>query len=136
MARAADVPEAVVPMRTAGGELRVRQVTGTRSSLILARRTPGYASEPHRHACEQLNYVLSGRISIYVEDEEFALEAGDFLRIPDNVVHHAKNRSDGDCELLEVHAPALELAGPEALVALLAEDERGRSIPSVPNEWV
>jgi mannose-6-phosphate isomerase-like protein (cupin superfamily) len=105
-----------------GGKLSTKAVFGKTLGLFIAERAAGYHSDPHVHACEQLNYVDEGEIWIFVEDEGYHLEAGDFLRVPALAVHWAWNRGDGSCRLFEAHAPALAEGVPEA-VSLLADDE-------------
>ncbi len=126
------VPEDVVEMKTSGGELRTKQVTGTASSMTVATRTSGYHSQPHFHDCEQINYVVAGEIWVFVEDRAFVLRPGDFLRIPPSAMHWAWNRSEDDVQLIELHTPGLLLDGvsPVALV----EDSETPGTP-VPSSW-
>ena len=131
-AAAETVPEEVVEMKTSGGQLRTKQVTGSDSSLTIATRTPGYHSQPHFHDCEQINYVTAGEIWVFVEDRAFHLRPGDFLRIPPSAMHWAWNRSDQDVELIELHTPGLLLDG-VIPVALLDESEVAREL--VPSGW-
>jgi len=72
-AASATVSEDVVKMKTSGGELRTKQVTGTNSSMTIATRTPGYHSQPHFHDCEQINFVTRGEIWVFVEYQAFVL---------------------------------------------------------------
>ena len=135
-ARGQDVPDAAVAMQVSGGQLSTKQIVGLDSSLMIARRSPGYHSKPHVHESEQLNYVLSGEIYIFTEDQAFHLQEGDFLRIPPNVVHWAWNRSDRDCELIESHAPPLEILPREQATVLLGESEDAAHIRWRPNIFV
>lgn len=132
-AASATVSEDVVKMKTSGGELRTKQVTGTNSSMTIATRTPGYHSQPHFHDCEQINFVTRGEIWVFVEYQAFVLRKGDFLRIPPSAMHWAWNQSsDEDVELIELHTPGLLLDGvsPVALV----EDSETPGTP-VPSGW-
>jgi len=129
-APASEVKEAVVAMKVAGGELRTKQVLGQHSSLTIASRTPGYHSEPHKHDCEQLNYVQAGEMWVFVEDTAFHLRTGDFLRIPADAVHWAWNRGDIECKLVEVHTPGLILDGVEATSLVNAEESTSEPVPS------
>jgi mannose-6-phosphate isomerase-like protein (cupin superfamily) len=131
-ATAAAVPEDVVEMKTSGGELRTKQVTGTHSSMTVATRTSGYHSQPHFHDCEQINYVTAGSIWVFIQDRAFHLRRGDFLRIPPSAMHWAWNRSEENVELIELHTPGLLLDGvsPVALV----EDSEMPGTP-VPSGW-
>ncbi|MGC4954193.1 cupin domain-containing protein [Actinomadura citrea] len=131
-AEASQVSEQVVEMKVAGGELRTKQVLGQSSSMMIATRSGGYHSEPHAHDCEQLNYVQSGEIWVFIEDTAYHLRAGDFLRIPPNAVHWAWNRSDASCELIEMHTPGLALDGIDA-PRLVADGEPYEDV--VPSRW-
>lgn len=140
LARADDVPESRVAMRTqdaaAPGALFTKQVFGLSSSMMIARRSAGYHSQPHVHDCEQLNYIADGSITIYIGDEAYDLGTGDFLRVPPNEVHYAWNRSDADCLLFEVHTPGLDILPADAVVELLADGESRDAIVKVPNLWL
>ncbi|MER7542894.1 cupin domain-containing protein [Actinomadura sp.] len=131
-AEASQVNEQVVEMKVAGGELRTKQVLGQNSSMMIAARSGGYHSEPHAHDCEQLNYVQSGEIWVFIEDTAYHLRTGDFLRIPPNAVHWAWNRSDASCELIEMHTPGLILDGIDA-PRLVADGETCTA--PVPSRW-
>lgn len=132
---AEQVPETIVQMKVSDGELSTKQVFGQHSSLMIASRSSGYHSLPHRHACEQINYVQAGEVWVFIEDTAYHLRVGDFLRIPPRAVHWAWNRSTEPCELIEVHSPGLLLPGHEDAPVLLAENE-GILSSKVPNEWV
>lgn len=136
LARADEVPDATVAMKTFGdGGLSTKQVFGTSVSLMLARRTAGYHSKPHIHNCEQLNYLLEGEMWIFVEDDAFRLRQGDFLRVPTLKVHWAWNRSDEDCVLIEAHSPGLDLLPRDKTVDLLDPKEPNEEIIRVPQLW-
>ena len=107
---------------SAGEKLSTKAVFGRSLGLFIAERAPDYHSEPHVHACEQLNYVDEGEIWIFVEDEAYHLREGDFLRVPALAVHWAWNRGEESCRLFEAHDPALA-EGVEGAVSLLGTDE-------------
>lgn len=131
-ASADDVREQVVSMRVSGGELRTKQVLGQNCSFTVASRSPGYHSEPHTHDCEQLNYVQRGEIWVFVDQAAFHLAPGDFLRVPPGAVHWAWNRSESDCELIEMHTPGLVLDGIDA--PRLVDEGEPVTAP-VPSRW-
>lgn len=87
------------------GELLTQRVYGNYAQMLYARRSPNYHSRPHVHDCEQLNWVAEGEIWMFVEEEGYLLQTGDFMRVPRNLVHWAWNRADVDCVLIETHAP-------------------------------
>ncbi|MEU6646656.1 cupin domain-containing protein [Saccharomonospora sp. NPDC046836] len=100
------VPDAVAAV--GDSTLRTRAVYGNSSSLMIATRPAGYHSEPHTHACEQLNWLKDGELWIFIGDRAFQLKAGDFLRIPAGEVHWAWNKSELPCTVVEVHTPGMQ----------------------------
>lgn len=104
--KAGDVPSGTIDMETTS--FTTELVHGERASLMVATRPPGYHSKPHTHECEQLNYLQSGSLWIFIEKEAYLLEPGDYLRIPDSAIHWSWNRGQSACILIEVHAPGLQ----------------------------
>jgi mannose-6-phosphate isomerase-like protein (cupin superfamily) len=82
-------------------------VYGNSASLMIAARPAGYHSRPHYHDCEQLNWLQSGELWVFIEDRAFHLKVGDFLRIPAGERHWSWNKSNAACTLIEVHSPGL-----------------------------
>lgn len=124
----ADVPKRRSrPSTTPDSEFKTTQrVYGLETSLLFADRDPGYHTHPHRHDCEQFNYILSGEIWFFVEDKAYRCTAGDIMRIPRDKVHWAWVRADENCTVIESHSPPLPGNTPEnreVSVALLADDE-------------
>ena len=94
--------------KLAGGHLSTYHVFGVDSSMMLATRSPGYHSKPHIHAAEQLNYVLEGQMTVFIEDKVFHLQESDFLRIPSDTIHWAWVTGDRPCPMLQSFAPVHE----------------------------
>lgn len=42
---------------------------------------------PHKHPHEQITYVASGSIKLFIEDEEFVLNEGDVFKVESNLNH-------------------------------------------------
>jgi quercetin dioxygenase-like cupin family protein len=103
--------------------MSTKMVYGNECNMMLATRAPGYHSNPHRHDCEQINYVLHGEVWVFLENDAFLMKKGDFSRIPRNALHWAWNRGDKDCVLIEVHAPACDPVTRKNAVGLYAEGE-------------
>ena len=122
-----DVPKRRArPSTTPDGEFKVVQrVYGLETSLLIADRDPGYHTNPHRHDCEQMNYILSGEIWFFVEGQSWRCRKGDIMRIPRNTLHWAWVRSKEGCSVLETHSPPLPGNGVarESAVPLLADNE-------------
>lgn len=105
-ASAGSVEEQTADMGTTSFTTKV--VYGNSASLMIATRPSGYHSAPHRHDCEQLNWLQSGELWVFIDEAAYHLRAGDFLRIPAGEVHWSWNRSDTTpCTLIEVHSPGL-----------------------------
>lgn len=116
-----------------GGLLTSQQVIGAESSVMMASRDPGYHSRPHRHDCEQLNYVTEGEGWIFSGDEGFLFRQGDFFRIPRGEFHWSWNRGSEPFGLIEFHTPGLDIREEDERLYLLRDDESER-YPLVVNE--
>ncbi len=123
-AKGADVKEGENVLQIRGGSMSTKMVYGNDCNLMVATRAPGYHSNPHKHDCEQLNYVMSGEVWVFVDNDAFLMKAGDFSRIPRNALHWAWNRGTEDCVLLEVHAPACDPLVRKNALGLYAEGEK------------
>lgn len=121
-------------MRDAGGLFSLF-VHGHQSNLLVATRPAGYHSKPHVHDCEQLNYLASGRLWIFVRDEAYLLKPGDLMRVPANEPHWAWNDGDEECALIEAHSPVLDASLKDHSVALYPAD-RGQTYSEVHNYFV
>ncbi len=53
----------------------------------------------HRHG-DAIKYYLEGKAVEYIGDEEYEVEAGDFIHIPANVMHGTQNPFDEPCVIL------------------------------------
>ena len=122
-AKAQDVLEGENVLQVRGGSMSTKMVYGNDCNMMVATRAPGYHSNPHRHNCEQINYVLSGEVWVFLENDAFLMKEGDFSRIPRNALHWAWNRSEEDCVLIEVHAPACDPAVRKNAYGLYADGE-------------
>jgi quercetin dioxygenase-like cupin family protein len=136
-----------LPVRTAapssaankGVFMSTQRVYGMDTSIMFAERGPGYHTRPHRHECEQMNYVMSGEIWFFVEDEGYLCKQGDLMRIPRGKVHWAYNCANGNAVVLESHTPPLIGNHAEArstAVPLLGDDERLEDVKYVVNEVI
>ena len=110
-------------LKVRGGSMSTKMVYGNDCNLMVAVRAPGYHSNPHRHDCEQINYVIAGEVWVFLEDTAFLMTKGDFSRIPRNALHWAWNRGNEDCVLVEVHAPACDPLIRKNACGLFAEGE-------------
>lgn len=134
-----DVPvAALIPKRLLkGGSVGAQIVYGEDSSLMIATREPGYHSTPHRHAAEQMNYVLAGELFIFIANDGFLARKGDFFRIPRNAIHWSWVTGRTRCTLLEVHTPPLigKPINAAETVGLFARGEGKSRVRKIPSEW-
>lgn len=131
-----EVPIHSVDMQ--GSVFQTRFVYGTQGSLMIATRPGGYHSRPHRHDCEQLNYLQDGVLWVFVEQGAYELGPGDFLRVPPSAVHWSWNKSESPSTLIQVHCPGLQddpLIQPAA-VPLFEDDEPPTVSGSPRNEFI
>ncbi|MFM2483491.1 cupin domain-containing protein [Celerinatantimonas yamalensis] len=59
----------------------------------------------HSHPVEQMGYVLSGKASLFIEDQEYSLKVGDAYYIPGGARHGFNVNSEEGLELIEVYTP-------------------------------
>lgn len=109
---------------------------GQNASVIIASRDAGYHSKPHRHAAEQINYLLSGEAWVFIEQEGFLMKPGDILRIPADTVHWAWVRGASEASVVEVHTPPLTADYAEGRVSLLTTAVEEGRVQHVGNQWV
>ena len=84
----------------------VKSVTGEASQLCIMKLEPGEKTD-HVHPHEQIGYVLSGKVEIFVEDEKKTLGPGEGYYIPSNV-RHGFAVGDAPVEYLEIFCPPKE----------------------------
>jgi quercetin dioxygenase-like cupin family protein len=93
---AEEVAEGVYLSDLAGGE---------RTSMMYWRIEPGATLPSHRHHNEQIGYVIDGRLTAIVEDEEHMLEPGDSYMFSSEEFHGAENRGDESAVGIGVLSP-------------------------------
>lgn len=119
------------------GAITAQVAHGEECSIILATRSPGYHSIPHRHDAEQINYVISGEAWLFVEDQGFFGGPGSVSRIPKNAVHWAWVTGDEPLTVLEIHTPPLTGDGKvvNGRVSLCASPEEEERVRHIQTEW-
>lgn len=127
------VPKAML----AAGSITAQVAHGRDCSIILATRSPGYHSKPHKHAAEQINYVLSGSAWLFVEDHGFHGGAGSVSRIPADAVHWAWVTGNEPLVVLEIHTPPLTGDDPviAGRVSMCLTDEEEAAVQHIRTEW-
>jgi quercetin dioxygenase-like cupin family protein len=66
---------------------------------------PGQANPRHSHTtCEEVLYLLRGRLRHTMGDESAILEAGDTLTVAAGVAHHAVNVGEENAEMIVAYS--------------------------------
>ena len=66
---------------------------------------PGKSNPRHGHAnCEEVLYLLSGRLDHTVGDEHVILGPGDTITVPAGVYHNAVNIGEDDADMIVVYS--------------------------------
>ena len=65
--------------------------------------SPGHYYPPHSHGCHEIIVGIEGRIDFQAEGQEFPVEAGEVLYLPEGTVHTARVAPEG-CEYLIGHS--------------------------------
>lgn len=83
-----------MPLETVKPGLDRRLITGERMMLAHIYLKQGSIVPKHHHDNEQLTYVLSGILRLWLEEDEgqetvYDVHAGEVLHIPSNVPHRA-----------------------------------------------
>ncbi|NOZ66355.1 MAG: cupin domain-containing protein [Alphaproteobacteria bacterium] len=66
---------------------------------------PGMAVNPHSHPCEQVVFIVSGRIRFNIDGEEIEAGPGSLIRIPPNVPHFGEPIGDEPVMNLDIFSP-------------------------------
>jgi quercetin dioxygenase-like cupin family protein len=69
---------------------------------------PGKASQTHRHNfSETVLYLISGKATVFVDDQPHAVKQGDRLLIRKAEFHSVATSADSGCEFLSVQTPPI-----------------------------
>jgi type 1 glutamine amidotransferase len=93
---------------------------GNADGLVLGRVTikAGKFNPRHRHPkCEEVLYMLKGRIVHSLGSESYTLLAGDTITIPAGVFHDARCISDEDADMIVVYSEGIRLFEKESDVS-------------------
>jgi mannose-6-phosphate isomerase-like protein (cupin superfamily) len=77
-----------------------------RYSLAHAVVRPGKVSLPHRLASSEVYYILEGRGTMYIDDEQAEVGPGQTVYIPPHAVQSIRNSGDTDLKFLCIVDPA------------------------------
>jgi len=84
----------------------LKHITGERSQLCLIRLDPGETTD-HSHPQEQIGYILSGQVEVFIGEERKILGPGEGYHIPGGV-RHGFRVGDAPVEYIEIFAPPKE----------------------------
>lgn len=130
--RAEDVPTDVIGGDVYKAGTRSAQVVySPNASIMVTTRSPGYHSRASAHEGDELDYVLSGEMWLFIGETGFKVKAGDFVRIPGGAMHWARVISDQPCTMIHVHTPPF-VGNPGAqdkAVAMITEAEKAKGFP-------
>ena len=87
------------------GSRSAQVVYSPQASIMVTTRHPGYHSRASCHEGDELDYVVSGEMWLFVGDTGFKVKAGDFVRVPDGEVHWARVTGGTPCTMIHVHTP-------------------------------
>jgi len=97
--------------KTAIGNLRSRYLAKTSGLMIVVTDLndgPNIeADPPHSHPHEQITYVASGEIEVFIRNETTHLIAGDLLTVPPNIPHAIRLLTD-NVRLIDAFHPIRE----------------------------
>jgi mannose-6-phosphate isomerase-like protein (cupin superfamily) len=127
--------EKVAQAAVGNSVLRTQKVYGVETSIMFAERAPGYHTSPHKHDCEQMNYIVSGEMYFFVDGRGYRCFPGDVMRIPRGKVHWAWNRGKETAVVFESHSPPLTgtIHGRGDAAPLLGPDDDPSIIQHKPN---
>ena len=108
MARNADVKERTIKIvegKQLRGEVRMKPLlAGDQMTLLEIKYAPGAGAPLHVHQHETLAYVVSGKVKMIFENEEYLLGAGDICRHLQGVPHGIEGVEQAT--VVEVKSPA------------------------------
>lgn len=83
------------------------QMTGRAIQLLKERYRPGASTGRHalQHEGEECGIILSGQLTVSVEDQVSVLHAGDAYYFKSDLPHTFRNDGDEDCELISACTP-------------------------------
>jgi transcriptional regulator with XRE-family HTH domain len=104
-------------------------------------RPGGGSEEPYAHPGEEFVYVLSGRITFWLDEtERYALQSGDSLTFRSTRLHRWWNDGDDSATLLWINVPVVEAMGESTAGREVAHPRResphpGATAPPLSHAW-
>ena len=85
----------------------IKSITGKKSQLCLIKLDPGMTTY-HRHAQEQIGYIMSGKVRVTIDEDARMLGPGEGYCIPGNTPHEFSVDGDESVEYVEIFSPPKE----------------------------
>lgn len=68
---------------------------------------PGIRNEKMRHVGEEMYYVITGKLTVYVNEKQYELCTSDVIHFPSTIPHFYENKSEETTKILCVVTPTL-----------------------------
>jgi mannose-6-phosphate isomerase-like protein (cupin superfamily) len=106
----------IEPFVTKDGSIIRELMRSGVQSLAEAIVPPGQTTYFHKHIkTEEFYHIMGGEGLMRLGEEEFAVKAGDTVRIPPGTPHRIKNTADGELKILCACSPPYEHEDTELL---------------------
>lgn len=86
-----------------------------RYSLAHAVLKPGRTSQPHKLKTSEVYYILEGKGTMYIDDENATVHSSQTIYIPPNSKQYIKNTGNNDLKFLCIVDPAWRVEDEEVL---------------------
>lgn len=82
----------------------LKSLTGENVQLCMFKLEKGEKTD-HSHSFEQMGYILSGEVEIFIGEETYTLKTGDAYHVPSNIRHGFHVKTEEPVEYIEIFAP-------------------------------
>ena len=88
------IPFEKLPPEKLSDTITRRYVHGEKGMLVRFELKKGALIPKHQHPNEQITYILSGKVKVTIDGEDFIVKSGEVLIIPSNVPHQFEALED------------------------------------------
>ena len=81
-----------------------KSITGQNVQLCVFRLEKNEKTD-HSHEFEQMGYILSGEVEVFIGDNVYLLKTGDAYHIPSNMRHGFSVKTEAPVEYIEIFSP-------------------------------
>ncbi len=97
------------PFRLEGGDAVYARIgsefEGSALEPLLVTYPPHFVSESYSHEGEEFLYLIEGQFTVYLEEQEYALNPGDSMHFASRYTHRTANPGDVPARLLFINSP-------------------------------